>query len=240
MSSTPPPPPDRRQPRLPISLKVEYRTAGAFLVAYSINLSKGGIFLETSTPLEIGARVSLEFDVPGSGPLIVEGVVAWVRLAHPDNLPDGMGVQFERLDEKHGEHIDEMVRSFVGLTVLVVAASHDRLSLLGRYVRSIISCDIVEATKLELADVALDQAPDLLIVDLDVKPDMGIETIMRAKARREHTPVILLAADPARRARGKEAGADEALATPPSFHDLQAAVVRTLSRPAVAVGEEKP
>ena len=39
---------DRRQPRLPISLEVAYRTAGAFLVSYSINLSKGGIFLETS------------------------------------------------------------------------------------------------------------------------------------------------------------------------------------------------
>ena len=45
---------DRRQPRLPIQLKVAYRTTGAFLVAYSVNLSKGGIFLETPTPLEVG------------------------------------------------------------------------------------------------------------------------------------------------------------------------------------------
>ena len=227
----------RRDARLPISLKVEYRTAGAFLVAYSVNLSKGGIFLETSTPLDVGEKVSLSFEVPGSGELVVEGVVTWIRRGSQDGLPDGMGVQFERLDEKHGEQIDSMVGSFVGLHVLVVAASADRLSLLGRYVRSIVSCDIVEATKLEIAEVALDQEPDLIIVDLDVRPDLGMQTIARARKRPVQMPIILLAGDARRRDAGKAAGADEALATPPSFHDLQAAVVRTLSRPA-AVAEE--
>src|SRR5688572_25461880 len=103
---------DRRDPRLPISLRVQYRTQGAFLVAYSVNLSKGGIFLETQRPLEIGARVSLAFQVPGLGALEVEGIVAWVRVGSADGLPDGMGVQFEALDEKHGGRIDEMVRGF--------------------------------------------------------------------------------------------------------------------------------
>src|SRR6267154_1074370 len=134
---------DRRQPRLPISLEVAYRTAGAFLVSYSINLSKGGIFLETSAPLQIGEHVSLKFDVPGVGPLEVDGTVAWVRNGSLDGLPDGMGVQFNQLDQQYGEVIDEMVRGFVGLTVLVIAASPDRLALIGRYVRSIITCEIV-------------------------------------------------------------------------------------------------
>lgn len=235
---------DRRQPRLPINLRVQYRTAGAFLVAYSVNLSKGGIFLETSAPLEIGARVALTFEVPGAGVLDVAGVCAWVRSASPDGLPSGMGVQFEQqLDEKWGERIDGMVRTFIGLSVLVVAASPDRLALLGRYVRSIITCDIVEATGLELAEVALSHGPDLVIVDLDVKAEMGLKTIAAAKARaavtQHATPVILLAGDPAKRIQGKNAGADEALATPPAFSDLQAAVIRMLSRP-VSVASEAP
>ena len=87
---------DRRQPRLPISLEVAYRTAGAFLVSYSINLSKGGIFLETATPLSIGEQLTLKFDVPGVGPLEVVGTVAWVRSGSHDGLPDGMGIQFDR------------------------------------------------------------------------------------------------------------------------------------------------
>lgn len=227
---------DRRQPRLPISLEVAYRTAGAFLVSYSINLSKGGIFLETSQPLEVGEQLTLRFDVPGVGPLEVVGTVAWVRSGSHDGLPDGMGIQFDQLDQKYGAVIDELVRDFVGLTVLVVAASPDRLALIGRYVRSIITCEIVEATNASVAEVALEQGPDLVVVDLDLMPEMGLRCIRAAKERalsQSHpTPVILLAGDTRVRQAGRTSGADEALATPPSYHELQAAVIRMLSRPA--------
>ena len=226
---------DRRQPRLPISLEVAYRTAGAFLVSYSINLSKGGIFIETTDPLEPGEHVTLRFAVPGAGELEVVGIVAWVRTGNVDGLPDGMGVQFDTLDAHYGDVIDEMVRNFVGVTVLVVAASQDRLALIGRYIRSIIACEIVEATNASVAEVALEQVPDLVVVDLDVKPEMGLRCIRAAKAHatreQQSTPVILLAGDAGIRQAGKHAGAEEALATPPSYHDLQAAVIRTLSRP---------
>jgi uncharacterized protein (TIGR02266 family) len=227
---------DRRQPRLPISLEVAYRTAGAFLVSYSVNLSKGGIFIETSTPLSPGENVSLRFEVPGEGPFEVDGVVAWVRTADGNGLPDGMGVQFSALDQRYGDVIDNMVRGFVGLNVLVIAASPDRLALIGRYVRSIIACEIVEATNASVAEVALEQGPDLVVVDLDLQPEMGIRCIRAAKARAaavaHPTPVILLAGDARVRTAGKSAGADESLATPPSYHELQAAVIRTLSKPA--------
>jgi uncharacterized protein (TIGR02266 family) len=227
---------DRRQPRLPIKLEVEYRTAGAFLVSYSVNLSKGGIFVETASPLPVGSQLDLAFEVPGAGSLDVTGVVAWVRQGSFDGLPDGMGIQFENLDERYGAMIDGLVRNFTGLTVLVVAASPDRLSLIGRYVRSIISCEILEATDEPVAEVALETGPDLVVVDLDVRGELGLKIILAAKARdaatHHSTPVIILAGHPDARAQGKAAGADEALATPPSYNDLQAAVIRTLSRPA--------
>ena len=147
-----------------------------------------------------------------------------------------MGIQFAELDQKYGETIDEMVRGFVGLTVLVIAASPDRLALIGRYVRSIIACEIIEATNASVAEVALEQGPDLVVVDLDLMPEMGLRSIRTAKeraaAQAHTTPVILLAGDARVRAAGKTSGADEALATPPSYHELQAAVIRMLSRPA--------
>jgi uncharacterized protein (TIGR02266 family) len=233
---------DRRQPRLPIKLEVEYCTTGAFLVSYSINLSKGGIFIETPSPLPVGSQLQLAFEVPGAGELAVDGVVAWVRQGSFDGLPDGMGVQFEQLDERYGDVIDQMVRTFLGLTVLVVAASAERLALLARYVRSIITCEIVEATDEPVAEVALEARPDLVVVDLDLRSELGLKTILAAKARdaatHHSTPVILLAGDPRVRADGKAAGADEALSTPPSYHDLQAAVIRTLSRPAAVRADE--
>ncbi len=191
---------DRRQPRIPIKLAVEYRTTGAFLVSYSVNLSKGGIFLETDKPLAIDATVELQFDVPGAGLLTLEGHVAWVRQGGADGLPDGMGVQFADLDMRYGKVIDEMVQTFLGLTVLVVAASHERLSLIKRYVQSIISCEVVEATDEDLAEVALEGACDLVVVDLDLEPDIGMRTIANTRARDADleypTPIILLAGDP--------------------------------------------
>jgi type IV pilus assembly protein PilZ len=231
--------PNRRQPRIPISLEVQYRTTGAFLVAYSINLSKGGIFVETNEPLEVGERVSLAFEVPGAGKLEVDGAVAWVRSGDQDGLPDGMGVQFDTLDGKYGARIDGMVRTFMGLTVLVVAASPDRLALLGRYVRSIIACEIVEATSAALAEVALGESPDLVIVDLDVRPEMGMRVISAAREKGGAMPIILLTGDESRREEGAAAGADEALVTPPSYHELQAAVIRQLSRPSAIAQKEE-
>lgn len=233
----------RKHSRLPISLRVEYRSAGTFLVAYSVNLSKGGLFLETTTPLPVGNEVKLELEIPGMGPITVEGTVAWVREAKGDGLPCGMGVQFAALDQKYGHAIDDLVKNFVGLTVLIFASSPDRLNLIGRYVRSIIACDIVEATTIDLAEVALDEKPDLVVVDLDQRTEVGLETIRATKDRerksRHTTPVILLANNPKVRAAGKEAGADEALATPPSYADLQSAIIRMLSRPAAVASSEQ-
>src|SRR6185312_3272044 len=100
----------RKDSRLPAQLEVAYRTQGAFLVSYSVNLSKGGIFLESKTPLPIGTDVQLRLEVPDAGGAFdLVGQVAWVRQASPDGLPDGMGIQLRDLDERYGETIDRMV-----------------------------------------------------------------------------------------------------------------------------------
>ena len=70
---------DRVYDRVPLSLEVEYRTAGAFLVAYTSNLSKGGLFIDTDAPLGTGTELLLRFTIPGAGPIEVRGVAAWVR-----------------------------------------------------------------------------------------------------------------------------------------------------------------
>ncbi len=233
----------RQHGRLPLSVRVAYRSTGTFLVAYSVNLSKGGIFLETEEPLPIGSAIALELEVPTIGLLKLAGKVAWLREPNPEGLPQGMGVQFASLDDNYGSAIDELVKNFVGLTVLIFASSPDRLQLIGRYVRSIVACDIVEATSIDLAEVALDQKPDLLVVDLDQRTEVGLQTIRAAKARqeREHQPlpVILMAQSAKIRALGKEHGADEALQTPPSYADLQGAIIRALVRPA-SVSKPEP
>ena len=221
----------RRDTRLPAKLAVSYRTQGAFLVSYSVNLSRGGIFIESETSFPIGTEVSLRLDVPEVGAIDLTGVVAWIREASPDGLPDGMGLQLRELDERYGALIDKMVQNFTGHTMLVIAGGPDRLAQLGRYVRSIISCDVLEALTVEEAQVALSRSPDLIVLDIERATALSARTVGQLR-RLCAVPIILLASDLGARELGRTDGADEVLETPPSFQALHAAVIRTLSRPA--------
>jgi type IV pilus assembly protein PilZ len=226
---------DRVYDRIPLAFEVEYRTAGAFLVAYTANLSKGGLFIETDKPLSIGTELVLRFSIPTSAntePIEVPGTVAWVRPVPSEGKPAGMGVEFEGLDTRHGEAIDQIVSSFRGLSILIVAGSLSTRSLLVRTVRSILSsADIVDVDKAEDAEAALARSPDLAIVDLD-EPEAGehLYTLRLAK----HTaslPVIATSRDEETRLRAAELGADEVLHSPPVVTDLQASILRVLGRP---------
>lgn len=224
---------DRQHPRIPLALEVEYRTAGAFLVAYSVNLSKGGIFLETASPAPIGTVLSLRFNVPGVGPLEVTGVVAWSRPA-ADGKPGGMGVEFEQIEQHHGEAIDRIVAGFNGLRVVVLASSNGARSVLARGVRSLFgTADIAEAADADAVETAFAaKPPDLVLVDLDDSAADGILTLRLAKSLGSTpVPVIASSRDEEARARARELGADEVLANPITLVEMQAAVVRAISRP---------
>ncbi len=71
-----------------------------------------------------------------------------------------------------------------------------------------------------------------MVLELQRATEFGLMTIERIKELQAGTPVILLADDLRTRELGKLSGADEVLESPPSFAALQAAVIRTLSRPA--------
>ena len=67
---------NRKTPRLPADVKVDYRTVGSFITDYTGNISNGGIFVRTSMPLEIGERVRLRLTIPnGDAPFALDGVV---------------------------------------------------------------------------------------------------------------------------------------------------------------------
>ncbi len=225
---------DRVHDRVPLSLEVEYRTAGAFLVAYTSNLSKGGLFIETERPLLVGTELMLRFTIPNVGPIEVRGSVAWVRPELMEGKPPGMGVEFEQLDSRHGQVIDEIVGSFHGLEILVVASGFQGRAQLARSVRSILSsAEVVEASNSDAAEAALRGDPDLAIVDLDAgDPSEGLYVLRRAKtAPSRQIPVIALARDEAVRDHAKELGADEILQSPVVLPDLQASILRALGRP---------
>jgi uncharacterized protein (TIGR02266 family) len=72
------------------------------------NLSEGGLFLRTSTPLPIGARAQVRF---GDETCDVETqvTVVWTRHADRDGHASGMGLRFESVDERTLEQIRRVV-----------------------------------------------------------------------------------------------------------------------------------
>ena len=112
--------PERKAPRYRARLRVHYGpTPQQLLTDYSVNVSTGGIFIETLNLLPLGTELTIEFILPEPETTIcTEGKVAWVN--HPEliknpNLPVGMGLQFLTIS------FDDMnaIREFIKKEALV-------------------------------------------------------------------------------------------------------------------------
>lgn len=89
----------RSFPRVPTRLIVRYGLDSKNLFhAFSVNLSSGGVFIETDEPYQPDQELYLEFSLPNvNQPIICKAFVAWINTPlHPINpgMPPGMGLQF--------------------------------------------------------------------------------------------------------------------------------------------------
>src|SRR5882672_348225 len=83
--------------RAPIELKVEYKRLNTFFADYTKNISKGGTFIKTRKPLDIGTEFVFKLCVPTlADPIALNGKVQWVVKEGeegPGESP-GMGIRF--------------------------------------------------------------------------------------------------------------------------------------------------
>ena len=88
----------RKSPRYMARLSISYSRGSKVLTDYSVNMSTGGVFLETDNLLPVDSLLALEFTLRDNPTAIkCTGRVAWLN--HPEalknqNLPVGMGLQF--------------------------------------------------------------------------------------------------------------------------------------------------
>lgn len=87
----------RESGRAALELPVEYDRLNAFLSDYTHNISRGGTFIRTDRPLDVGTLLSFRIRAPNLGePIVLRGVVRWV--VHPEQArngrPSGMGIAF--------------------------------------------------------------------------------------------------------------------------------------------------
>jgi type IV pilus assembly protein PilZ len=94
---------DRREAfRAPIELKVEYKKLNTFFADYTKNICKGGTFIRTRKPLDVGTVFVFQLAVPKlKEPIAIRGEVVWVkREGQPspagvaEDQEPGMGIRF--------------------------------------------------------------------------------------------------------------------------------------------------
>jgi len=96
--------------RSAVELKVEYQRMNTFFYDYTKNISRGGTFVRTERPLEVGTRFSFKLSIPAlADPLQLTGEVRWVR---QEGEP-GMGIQFVFEDEAQRTVVDQLVEKLM-------------------------------------------------------------------------------------------------------------------------------
>jgi uncharacterized protein (TIGR02266 family) len=223
---------EREYERIPYTVQVEFRTASSFLVAYSVNLSRGGLFLETDHELDVGVPVHLEMTVPTIGAVVLGGVVAWRRGRESADGPPGLGIEFHDVAPQLGGVIDRLISGYHGLSVLVLSGDRQDRTSLARSIKSIMTtADVVQAADAKVAETLITSDVDLAVIDVDFDVEGGLAALRAAKACHPPVPTLALASSRNLRDHARAAGADEVATNPPAFGELQLLLLRALGRP---------
>lgn len=112
----------RNEERAPIALRVDYKRLNTFFADYTRNISKGGTFIQTDRPLDVGTEFKFILALPSlSGEDVVEdregvsieldGVVRWVVTTDEatEEMPAGMGIEFVFADDEARTRVEELV-----------------------------------------------------------------------------------------------------------------------------------
>lgn len=194
-----------------------YRSIGTFLLAYASRLSKGELFLETPSPWSLATPVKVRLHVPGSPAMELAGTVAWTRpTAVGPGQPAGMGITLVSSIDMFGERIDHLAARYARLKILVCTADAAGRAVLGRYLQSLLTCDLVEWEPGALVRTAegghaLGGAKiDLALLDFDAPSGRGsaansnIGTLVQDLRSSQDPPQPAYAAEAVERDRGGE------------------------------------
>jgi uncharacterized protein (TIGR02266 family) len=241
-------PDKRRDPRVPLVLRVEYPGSHQAVRDATENLSAGGLFIRTERDLREGQRIPLHIGFPGLlEPFEVEVEVVRRRAASAAG-PAGVAVKvpLDRIDDRHKlARLAETARTSFGgprrgLRVLVVEDNDHVVEMYEYALRKL-------RTGAEGVDVTVEYASnghdalrrlaepprvDLVMADLYMPVMDGFVLVERMKAEPAlmEVPVLVISAGGAdARARALALGADVYLQKPVQFADI-ISTVRTLLR----------
>lgn len=93
----------RENPRKSCLINANYRIQGSSFRSYILDISIGGVFIETAERVPVGESIVLNFTLPSlSQPFSLAGKIAW-------SGPQGFGVKFEGVPHPQGNAIKKYV-----------------------------------------------------------------------------------------------------------------------------------
>lgn len=103
--------PVRKSERLQHELLVAYRTVDGFITDWAVNISRGGMFINTRNPLSVGSIVRLIVSLPDAAfPFDLTGRVIRVHPHDPNSdIAPGMGIEFVDVDEDKRARLERFV-----------------------------------------------------------------------------------------------------------------------------------
>jgi uncharacterized protein (TIGR02266 family) len=96
----------------PVRIRLRFASFDALIDKFAPNVTRGGVFIASRTPLPIGTTFAFEIQlVGGEVALAGDGKVTWVKPFDPaaPQKPHGMGVQFLRLDSPSRELLNKIL-----------------------------------------------------------------------------------------------------------------------------------
>ncbi len=229
-----------------------YRTLDELVVAYTRDLSRGGLFLRTQRFLPINAVILLSLELPeGGGEVPVIARIAFVRdpqTAAAAGKAAGMGIQFLDVSIESRQRIERFIaerataqaditgpiRCVTVLDILIVdddaryrELAADIFRKRGDQVRT--ANDGVQGL-----GACLKQPPDVILTDVQMPGMDGWQLlrIVRARPSLATTPVVFMStlAGEQERLRGYQLGVDDFVPKPFAADELRARVERVVMR----------
>jgi uncharacterized protein (TIGR02266 family) len=247
----------RRDPRVPLVLRVEYPATREAVRDATENLSAGGLFIRTDRPLAAGERVNLQIGFPGLlDALVVEVEVVRRRPVGPGGHAGvAVKIPLDRVDDRHKlARLAETARAGAparppgaagphpaprrAFRVLVVEDNAHVVEMYEYALRKLrggtggVDVDVEYAANGHDALLRLEATPrvDLVMTDIYMPVMDGFTLVERVKCDPDlmEIPVLVISAGGAdARARALDLGADVYLQKPVQFGDI-ISTVRTL------------
>lgn len=239
----------RRDIRVPVRLRVQWKSIEEFAVDFAKDISKGGLFLETEQELLPGSPVLISVEIPDTNTVLELGARVIHRRspeeAQQRNLPSGLGLQFVGISPEIIEQIETFIQERMGaqdaspshkrsLNVLIVDDDPTFQLHAATAFRAGLDRVTFASNGFEAVSKVFQDLPDVILSDVHMPRMDGWQLLrlLRARPETRTIPILFLTRlhSEEERLRGYQLGVDDYLAKPFRPAELRARVERLTSR----------